>query len=140
MNWNRETLKGDFSLANNWFKDNKEKIFCIGLWLEIRSGYSTTTPRRKNTMLSPVNRCYRSQHQQHGRTFIVRRSCFVSVPKECCLLWAAETWWFHYGRLVSATIDSFEHCVHCEKNGQNTSKDMIKLFFFMTLGLISLKS
>jgi len=27
----RETLKGDFSLANSWFKDNREKIFCIGL-------------------------------------------------------------------------------------------------------------
>jgi len=39
---------------------------------------------------------------------------------------------------VSATIDSFEPC---EKNGRNTSKDMIKLFFFMTtLGLMSLKS
>jgi len=47
MNWNRETLKGDFSLANNWFKDNREKVFCIGLWLEVKSEYSTTTPRRK---------------------------------------------------------------------------------------------
>ena len=28
----------------------------------MRSGYSTTTPRRKNT-LNPVNRCHRSQHQ-----------------------------------------------------------------------------
>jgi len=27
MNWNRETLKGDFSLANSWFKDNREKVF-----------------------------------------------------------------------------------------------------------------
>ena len=48
MNWNRETLKGDFSLANSWFKDNREKVFCTGLWLEMRSGHSTTTPRRKN--------------------------------------------------------------------------------------------
>ena len=32
-NWNRETLKGDFSLAKSWFKDNREKVFCIGLWL-----------------------------------------------------------------------------------------------------------
>ena len=77
MNWNRETLKGDFSLANSWFKDNRE-IFCIGLWLEMRSGYSTTTPKRKNTMLSPVNRCHRPQHQHYGRTFMVRRSCSVS--------------------------------------------------------------
>ena len=37
-----------------------EKRFCIGLWLEMRSGYSTT--RRKNTTLSPVNHCHRPQH------------------------------------------------------------------------------
>jgi len=60
--------------ADNLFKDNREKVFCIGLWLEMRSEYSTTTPRRKNTMLSPVNRCHRPQHQHHGWTFIVRRS------------------------------------------------------------------
>ena len=77
MNWNRETLKDDFSLANSWFKDNREKVFCIGLWLEIRSGYSTIL-RKKNTTLSPVNRYHRSQHQHHGRKFIVQRSCFVS--------------------------------------------------------------
>jgi len=71
-------LKGDFSFANNWFKDNREKVFCIGLWLEMRNGYSTTTPRRKNTTLSPINRCHRPQHQHHGRTFMVRRSCSVS--------------------------------------------------------------
>jgi len=29
----------------------------------MRSGYSTTTPRRKNTTLNPVNRCHRPQHQ-----------------------------------------------------------------------------
>ena len=29
--------------------------------------------------------------------------------KGSCLLWAAETWRFHYGR--SATIDSFELCI-----------------------------
>ena len=63
--WNRETLK-DFSFVNSWFKDNREKVFCIGLWLEMRSGYSTTTSRRKNTMLSLVNRCHRPQHQHHG--------------------------------------------------------------------------
>ena len=33
----------------------------------------------------------------------------------------------------------FVWAVHCEKNGRNTSKDMIKLFFMTTLGLISLK-
>jgi len=41
-----------------WTADSKttEKVFCIGLWLEMRSEHSTTTSRRKNTMLSPVNR------------------------------------------------------------------------------------
>ena len=29
-------------------------------------GYSTTTPRRKNTTLSPVNRCHRPKHQHYG--------------------------------------------------------------------------
>ena len=94
-----------------WFKDNREKVFCIGLWLEMRSEYSMIIPRRKNT-LSPVNRCYRSQHQHHGRTFMVRRSCSVSDGiKRSCLLWIAESWRFHYGRSVSATIDSFESCI-----------------------------
>ena len=40
--------------------------------------YSTTTPRRKNITLSPVNRCHRSQHQHQDRTFMIRRSCSVS--------------------------------------------------------------
>jgi len=35
-------------------------------------------PKKKNTTLSPVNRCRRPQHQYHGRTFMVRRSCSVS--------------------------------------------------------------
>ena len=105
LNWNRE--KGDFSLANNWFKDNREKVFCIGLWLEMKSGYSTTIPRRKNTTLSSVNRCHRPQH--HGRTFMVRRSCSVSGGTKR-VLFTMSCWnlRFHYGRSVSATIDSFE--------------------------------
>jgi len=70
-------------------------------------GYSTITPRRKNTMLSPINRCHRPQHQHYGRTFMLRRSCSVSGLKRSCLLWAAETWQFHYGRSVSTIIDSF---------------------------------
>jgi len=60
-----------------WFKDNRRKVFLHQIVIEMRSGYSMTTPRRKNTTLSPVNRCHRPQHQ-HGRTFIVRRSCSVS--------------------------------------------------------------
>ena len=59
-------------------RDNREKVFCIGLWLEMRSEYFTTTPRRKNITLNPVNRCHRPQHEHHGRTFMVQRSCCVS--------------------------------------------------------------
>ena len=44
----------------------------------MRSGYSTTIPRKKNITLSSINRCHRPQHQYHGRTFMVRRSCSVS--------------------------------------------------------------
>ena len=108
MNWNRETLKGDFSLANSWFKDNREKVFCIRLWLEMRSGYFKTTPRRKNTMLSPINCCYRAQHQHHGRTFMVRRSCSVSDETKR-VLFIMSCWnWEIPLRSESATIDSFE--------------------------------
>jgi len=47
----------------------------------MRSGYSTTTPRRKNTTVKPVNRCHRPQHQYHGRTFMVRRSCSDGIKR-----------------------------------------------------------
>ena len=135
MNWNRETLKGDFSLANSWFKDNREKIFCIGLWLEMRIFYDN--PKKKKYYAKP-GRCHRPQHQHHGRTFMIRRSCSIfSGTKRSCLLWAAETCWFHYGRLISA-IDSFEPCIARKTAGIRAKT---KLFFFMTtLGLILLKS
>ena len=48
------------------------------------------------------------------------------------ILWAAETWRFHYGYIYIG-YNWFAWAVHCEKIGQNTSKDMIKLFFFMTM-------
>jgi len=140
MNWNRETLKGDFSLANSWFKGNREKVFCIELWLEMRSGYSTTTPRRKNTRLSPVNRCHRPQHQHHGRTFMVWRSCSVSGGTKT-VLFTMSCWNLAIPlRAIDIGYNWFVWVMHCEKNGRNTSKD-IKLFFFMTtLDLMSLKS
>jgi len=54
------------------------------------------------------------------------------------IYWAAETWRFHYGWSVLGTMIRF---VHYEKNGRNTNKDIIKLFFFMTtFSLMSLKS
>jgi len=138
VNWNRETLKGDISLANSWFKDNREKVFCIELWLEMRSGYSTTTPRRKNTTLIPINRCHRPQHQHHGHSWFEDHALYLVGPKESCLL----SWNLAIPlRAIGISYNWFIWAVHCEKNGRNTSKDMIKLFFFMTtLGLMSLKS
>ena len=93
-----------FFTCNSWFKDNKEKVFCIGFWLEMRSGYSTTIPRRKNTTLSPVNRCHRSQPN------MIRRSCSVSGGTKR-VLFTMSCWnlAIHYRR--SAIIDSFESCI-----------------------------
>jgi len=46
---------------------------------------------------------------------------------------------FHYGQSVSAIIDLFEPCITSKTAGIR-AKNMIKLFFFMTmLGLMSLK-
>jgi len=119
--------------------DSKTTEKSIGLWLEMRNGYSTTTPRRKNTMLSPVNRCHRPQHQHHGRTFMIWRSCSDRTKR---ILFTMSCWnltiplW-----AIGIGYNWFVWAMHCEKNGRNTSKDMIKLFFFMTtLGLMSLKS
>jgi len=135
----RETLKGDFSLANSWFKDNKEKVFCIGLWLEMRSGYSMTTSRRKNITLSPVNRCHRPQHQHHSRTFMIRRKLYIWWNQKnlvyCKLLKPGD-----FIMAIGIGYNWFVWAVHCEKNGRNTNKDMIKFFFTTTLGLMSLKS
>ena len=36
---------------------------------------------------------------------------YLVRSKGSCLLWAAEIWRFHYGRSVSAIIDSFEPCI-----------------------------
>jgi len=134
MNWNRETLKGDFSFANSWFKDNREKIFCIGLWLEMRNRYSTTPKKKKY---------YSKSGQSLPSTWTstlrpnIRRSC-SGETKRVLFLWAAETWWFYY-QVIGIGYNWFVWaCI--EKNGRNTSKDMIKLFFFMTTLGLSLKS
>jgi len=36
---------------------------------------------------------------------------YLVGPKGSYLLWAADSWRFHYGQSVSATIDSFEPCI-----------------------------
>ena len=99
-----------------------------------------TTPRRKSTTLSPVNHCHRSQHQHHGRTFMIRRLCSVSGGTKR-ILFTMNCWNLAISlRAIGIGYNWFVWAEHCEKNGRN-SKDMIKLFFFMaTLSLMSLKS
>ena len=73
-------------------------------------------------------------------TFMIRRSCSVSGGTKrvlftmSCWNLAIPLW------AIGIGYNWFVWAVHCEKNGWNTSKDMIKLFFFTTLGLMSLKS
>jgi len=96
----------------------------------MRNGYSTKTSRKKNITLSPVNRCHRPQHQYHGRTFMVRRSCSESDGTKR-VFFTMSCW---NGNSITGGISIgynwFVWAVHWEKNGRNTSKDMIKLFFF----------
>jgi len=130
--------KAIFHLRTADSKTTEKRFFCIGLWLEMRSGYFTTTPRRKNTTLSPVNRYHRAQHQH--RTFMIRR-CSVSGGIKR-ILFTISCWNLAIPlRAIGIDYNWFVWAVYCEKNGRNTSKNMIKLFFFMTtLGLMSLKS
>ena len=142
MNWNRETLKGNFSLANNWFKDNREKVFCIELWLEMRSGYSTTIPRRKNTTLSPVNRCHRPQHQHHGRTFMVRK--LRSIPSGTKRVLFTMSCWNLAIDISSITDNRYRlqliRLSRALRKMAGNEQRHDKVFFFMTtLGLMSLK-
>jgi len=126
MKWNWETLKGDFSLANSWFKDNREEVFCIGLFCDwMRSGYSTTIPRRKNTTLSLVNRCHRTQ--PYGRTFMVRKSCSVSGGTKR-VLFTMSCWNLAIPlQAINIGYNWFIWAVHCEKNGRNKDKDKVIL-------------
>ena len=94
--------------------------------------------KKKNTTLSPINRCH--QHQHHGRTFMIRRSCFVSGGTKRVLF--TISWNLPILlRAIGIGYNWFVWAVHCEKNGRNTEqRHMIKLYFFMTtLGLMSLK-
>ena len=80
-----ETEKRWKAIFHLWTADSKttkKRFFCIRLWLEMRSGYSTTTLRRKNITLSPVNRCHRSQHQHHGRAFIENHVLYLVEPQK----------------------------------------------------------
>jgi len=71
---------------------------------------------------------------------MVRRSCSVSGGTKRVLF--TMSCWNLAIPLRAIGYNWFVWAVHCEKNGWNMSKDMIKLFFFnkTTLGLMSLKS
>ena len=120
-----------FFTCEQLIQRQQRKVFCIGLWLEMRNGYSTTTPRRKNTTLSLINHCHRPQHQH--RTFMVQRSCSVSGGTKR-ILFTMSCWnlAIQLFRAIGIGYNWFVWVVHYEKNGRNTSKNMIKLFFFMT--------
>jgi len=125
MNWNRETLKGDFSLANSWFKDNREKVFLHRIVIGEENWIFYDNPKKKNTTLSSVNHCHRPQHQHHGQTFIIRRSCSVSGGTKRVLLLTMSCWNLAIPlRAIDIGYNWFVWAMHCEKNGRNTSKDM----------------
>ena len=137
INWNRETLKGDFSLANSWFKDNREKVFCIGLWLEKWIFYD-----------NPKKKYYAKPDQSLPSTSTSTPRPNIGSKIMLCIYWWDQKGLFYYELLKpgdSITSDWYRlqlirlNRIHCKKNGRN--KDMIKLFFFMIrFGLMSLKS
>jgi len=53
-----------------------------------------TIPRRKNTTLSPINRCHLNTTAEHS--WFEDHALYLVGPKRSCLLLAAETWRFHY--------------------------------------------
>ena len=66
----------------------------------------------------------------NGRTFMVRRSCSVSSGTKR-VLFTMSCWNLAIPlRAIGIGYNWFVWAVHCEKNDRNTSKDMIKLFFF----------
>ena len=90
---------------------------------------------QEEKILSPVNRCIdlnttameHSWFEDHALYLVgTKRILFtMSCWNLTILLWA-----------IGIGYNWFVWAVHCEKNGRNTSKDMIKLFLFRTLGLM----
>ena len=75
----------------------------------------------KNTTLSPVNRCHRPQHQHHGRTFMVWKSCSISDGTKR-ILFTMSCWNLAIPLRAIGIGYNWFVCVHCKKNGRNTSK------------------
>ena len=105
----------------------------------MRSGYSTTIPRRKKYYAKP------GQSLPSTSTSTLRLN--IHGLKIMLCIWWDQKGLVYYELLKpgdSITGDRYRlqliRLSRALKNGRNTSKDMIKLFFFMTtLGLMLLK-
>jgi len=76
--WIERRWKAIFHLRTADSKTTEKRFFASDCDWRWEMDNSMTTPRRKNTTLSPINRCHRFQHQHHGWTFMVRKLCCVS--------------------------------------------------------------
>ena len=100
-------LKGDFSLANSWFKDNREKIFLHRIVIGDEKWIFYDNPKKKKYAKSDQSLPSISTSTPAEHSF-EDHALYLVGPKGSCLLWAAKICRFHYGRSVSVTIDSFE--------------------------------
>jgi len=137
MNWNRETLKGDFSLANSWFKNNREKVFL----------HRIVTGDEKWIFYSKKKKYYAKPGQSLPSTSTSTSRSNIHGSKIMLCIWWDQEGLVYYELLKpgdSITSDQYRlqlirlSCALREK--RNTSKDMIKFFFMTTLSLMSLKS
>ena len=132
MNWNRESLKGDFSLANSDSKTTEKKFFCIGLWLEKWIFYNN--PKKKKYYAKP------GQSLPSTSTSTPRPNIHGSKIMLC--IWWDQKGLVYYELLKPGdfiTGDRYQlQLIRLrsralrEKQSEYASKDMIKLFFFMT--------
>jgi len=86
-----------------------------------RSGYSTTTPKKKKYyakpgQLLPSTLTSTPRLNIHGSKIML---C-IWWDQKGLVYYAAEIWRFHYGQSVSATIDSFELCIAKKTAGIRT--------------------
>ena len=113
MNWNRETLK-DFYLrfftCEQLIQRQQRKDFFHRIVTGDEKWIFYDNPKKKKYYAKPDQSLpsistSTPQSNIHGSKIY---SVSGRTKKGSCLLWAAETWRFHYRRSVSAAIDSFE--------------------------------
>jgi len=106
--------KAIFHLRNS-SKTIEKRFFCIGLWLEIRSGNLTTTPKRKY---------YAKPSQSLPSTSIPRPNIHGSKIMLCIwwdqkVLFTMSCWNLAIPlRAIGIGYNWFVWAVHCEKNGR----------------------